>query len=134
MAAPAAGTTDEDLLVAIRGGDGGALGQLYDRYGRLAFGVAYRVLEERGAAEDAVQDAFLAVWQRAATYHPERGTVRAWLLTITRNAAVDRRRGRHAWALSWRRRRWSSRNGSGVPWKRCRPSSAASSSWPTTAV
>ena len=75
-------------------------GQLYHRYGRLAFGVAYRVLEERGAAEDAVQDAFLAVWQRAATYHQERGSVRAWLLTITRNAAVDRRRGRHAWALS----------------------------------
>jgi RNA polymerase sigma-70 factor (ECF subfamily) len=86
--------------VAIRAGDDAALGTLYDRYGRLAFGVAYRVLEERGAAEDAVQDAFLAVWQRATSYHQERGSVRGWLLTIARNAAIDRRRGRHAWALS----------------------------------
>jgi RNA polymerase sigma-70 factor (ECF subfamily) len=92
--------TDEELLSAIRGGDGNALGQLYDRYGRIAFAVAYRVLEERGAAEDAVQDAFLAVWQRAATFQADRGSVRAWLLTITRNAAVDRRRGRHAWTMT----------------------------------
>ena len=66
----------------------------------MAVGVAYRVLEVRGAAEDAVQDAFLAVWQRAATYRPDRGSVRAWLMAIVRNAAVDRRRGRYAPSLT----------------------------------
>ena len=91
---------DEALLAAIaarRQSD--ALGQLYDRYNRLAIAVAYRVLGELGAAEDTVQDAFLAVWRRVDSFDPARGTVRSWLLTIVRNGAIDRRRGRHARAL-----------------------------------
>lgn len=91
--------TDEVLLARIARGDIEALGQLYDRYHRLALGVAYQVLTERGAAEDTVQEAFLAVWRRVDSFDPTRGTVRAWLLTIVRNGAVDRRRGRHARAL-----------------------------------
>ena len=97
--APAGDVDDEALLVGVRDGDADALGRLYDRYGRLALAVAYRVLEERGAAEDAVQDAFLAVWHRAASYRVDRGSVRGWLLAIVRNAAIDRRRGRHGRAL-----------------------------------
>jgi RNA polymerase sigma-70 factor (ECF subfamily) len=86
---------DDALLIAIQERDDAALGALYDRYGRLAFGVAYRVLGERGAAEDVVQDAFLNVWRRASSYQAGRGSVRSWLLTIVRNLAIDRRRGRH---------------------------------------
>jgi len=85
---------DDELLAAIGGGDGMALGALYDRYGGLALAVAYRVLGERGAAEDAVQEGFLAVWRHAGGFRAERGSVRSWLLTIVRNAAIDRRRGR----------------------------------------
>jgi RNA polymerase sigma-70 factor (ECF subfamily) len=90
---------DEVLLARIANGDSLALGELYDRYARLAIGVAYRVLGEHGASEDVVQEAFLAVWRRVDSFDASRGTVRSWLLTIVRNGAVDRRRGRHARAL-----------------------------------
>ena len=86
---------DDALLAAIQWRDGAALAALYDRHGRLAFGVAYRILGERGAAEEVVQEAFLAVWRHADRYRPERGAARAWLLTIVHHAAIDRRRGRH---------------------------------------
>jgi RNA polymerase sigma-70 factor (ECF subfamily) len=85
---------DEDVLAAVQGRDDGALAELYDRYGRLAFGLAYRILGERGVAEDVVQETFLAVWRRAGSYRAERGSVRGWLMSIVHNAAIDRRRGR----------------------------------------
>lgn len=68
---------------------------LYDRYGGIAYGLAYRILQERGAAEEAVQDAYLRVWHRAATFDAARGRVRPWLLTIVHHCAIDlvRRRG-----------------------------------------
>jgi RNA polymerase sigma-70 factor (ECF subfamily) len=91
--------TDDALLAAIARGDAEALGQFYDRYARLAIAVAFRVLGEHGAAEDTVQEAFLAVWRRIDSFDASRGTARSWLLTIVRNGAVDRRRGRHARAL-----------------------------------
>lgn len=98
---PAAGdeVSDEALIAAIARGDHDALGLLYDRYSRLAISVAFRVLGDHQTAEDTVQDAFLAVWRRVELFDPQRGSARAWLLTIVRNAAVDRRRGRHARAL-----------------------------------
>jgi RNA polymerase sigma-70 factor (ECF subfamily) len=99
-ATPPTGERSDDLLLAAIGcGDAGALGLLYDRYNRLAIAVAYRVLGDRNAAEDTVHDAFLAVWRRVDSFDATRGSVRGWLLTIVRNAAVDRRRGRHARAL-----------------------------------
>ena len=91
--------TDEMLLAAIGSGNPEALGLLYDRYNRLAIAVAYRVLGDHTTAEDAVQDAFLSVWRRVDSFDPQRGSARGWVLTIVRNAAVDRRRGRHARAL-----------------------------------
>lgn len=71
-----------------------ALAQLYDRYAGLAYGVALRVLGDPGRAEDAVQDAFMNVWKRAASFDPERGSLRAWLLTSVRNRCIDYLRGR----------------------------------------
>jgi RNA polymerase sigma-70 factor, ECF subfamily len=86
--------SDEELIAALGQGDSAALGHLYDRYNRLAMSVAYRVLENRSAAEDCLQDAFLLVWRNHASFNPERGSVKSWLLTIVRNAAIDRRRGK----------------------------------------
>ncbi|MER3420098.1 MAG: hypothetical protein C4290_06045 [Chloroflexota bacterium] len=83
---------DQELVARICAGDAEALAQLYERHGGSAFALAYGILRQREAAEDAVQEAFLAVWRRAVTYQPERGTVRAWLLTIVRNRAIDLRR------------------------------------------
>lgn len=106
------GISDGELLARVASGDDAALGVLYDRYGRLALGLAYRVLGDRGQAEDVVQEAFLSVWRRAATFDAQRGSARGWLTSIVHNAAIDRRRGRfrrqqdevdiddHAWRLT----------------------------------
>jgi len=88
------GTAAEDgqWLVRVARGDADALGALYDRYGRVVFGVLYQMLGSPEIAEEVAQDAFHAVWRRAHTYRADRGSVRVWLLAIARNAAIDWRR------------------------------------------
>jgi RNA polymerase sigma-70 factor (ECF subfamily) len=85
---------DTSLVLAIAAGDAGALDLLYRRYRPLAFAAAYALLQDPHAAEDAVHDAFLKVWRAAASFQPARGSLRAWLLTIVRNAAIDQLRTR----------------------------------------
>lgn len=85
---------DDELITAIAQGDHPALLALYDRHSRLGYGLAYRMLGESGAAEEAVQDAFLRVWRRAATFDPSRGSVRSWLMTIVHHCAIDLHRKR----------------------------------------
>ncbi len=106
------GTTDGELLARVATGDDAALGVLYDRYSSLAMGLAYKVLVDRGQAEDVVQEAFLSVWRRAATFDAQKGSARGWLMSIVHTASIDRRRGRfrrqqdevdiddHAWRLA----------------------------------
>jgi RNA polymerase sigma-70 factor (ECF subfamily) len=90
----AEGGADGDLLVGVKAGDAAAFALLYDRHSRAAYGLAHRILGEPTAAEDVVQEAFLTVWRQAATYGPERGTVRAWLLAIVHHRAIDHVRRR----------------------------------------
>jgi RNA polymerase sigma-70 factor (ECF subfamily) len=80
---------DNDLLAAVAGGDHPALLALYDRHGGVAYGLAYRILGDAGTAEEAVQDAYLRVWRRAATFDAARGAARSWLLTIVHHCAID---------------------------------------------
>ena len=87
---------DGALLLRMAGGDGAAFDALYGRYAPVAAGVARGMLGEAGLAEDAVQEAFLAVWRRAARYDPARGSVPSWLLTIVRHRALDDLQRRHA--------------------------------------
>ena len=82
--------------MALAAGNPAALAELYDRYGGLAFGVALRILGDRARAEDAVQEAFLGVWNRASSFDPGRGTLRSWLLASVRNRSIDFVRGRGA--------------------------------------
>ena len=84
---------DGDIAAELRQGEATAIGRLYDRYGRLAYGLALRVLNDRTAAEDVVQEAFLGVWRNAESFDTSRGTVRNWLLSIVHNRAIDRIRG-----------------------------------------
>ncbi len=84
------------LLTRVAGGDGAAFDELYARYVRVATGLARGILGEPALAEDAVQEAFLAVWRHAARYDPARGSVRGWLLTLVRHCAIDAHRRRHA--------------------------------------
>jgi RNA polymerase sigma-70 factor (ECF subfamily) len=83
------GLPDDALLAALAARDLAALATLYDRYGRLAYALAYRILGEGEAAEDVVQDAFISAWRGAATYRPDRGNPRGWLLSIVHHRAVD---------------------------------------------
>lgn len=85
--------SDEALLSAIAGRDQRAVAVLYDRYSGLAYGLAYRVLSDRNAAEDVVQDAFLSAWRRAESFQLGRGSARTWLLSIVHHRAIDHLRG-----------------------------------------
>lgn len=83
---------DEDLLTLVERGDADAFEVVYDRHARVAFSLAFRLLGDRQAAEDLVQDAFLSVWRGAGGYASSRGSVRNWLLSILHNRGVDRLR------------------------------------------
>lgn len=80
---------DETLLRLIAQRQSDALSQLYDRYGRLAYSVALNASGDPAQAEEITQDAFLKVWQHAATYRVDEGKVAVWLARIVRNRAID---------------------------------------------
>jgi len=80
---------DDVLMAALAAHDLSGLSGLYDRYGRLAYALAYRILGESEAAEDVVHDAYISAWRGAQTYRRERGNPRGWLLSIVHHRAVD---------------------------------------------
>jgi len=82
--------SDEALVAQIARGDELALGAFYDRFGRVVYSLAFRVVRNVQLAEEATQEAFLAVWRTADEYRASRGSARAWLLTIAHRRAVDR--------------------------------------------
>jgi RNA polymerase sigma-70 factor (ECF subfamily) len=81
--------SDEAIVALCARSDESALAELYDRHGRTAYGLAYRVLRDDALAEDAVQEAFLAVWRSAPSYMPERAKASTWILTFVHRRAVD---------------------------------------------
>jgi RNA polymerase sigma factor (sigma-70 family) len=81
--------SDEALLEAVADDDEAALGELYDRFGRTAYSLAFRILRDASLAEDAVQEAFLQAWRGAAGYRAERAKASTWLLTFVHRRAVD---------------------------------------------
>jgi RNA polymerase sigma factor (sigma-70 family) len=81
--------SDEALVLLAARSQQAALAELYDRYGRPAYGLALRILRDEALAEDAVQEAFLGVWRGAARFLPERGQASAWILTLVHRRAVD---------------------------------------------
>ncbi len=81
--------SDEALVALVARGDDTAVAELYDRVGRIAYGLAFRVLRDAKLAEDAVQEAFLAVWRTAATFSADRAKASTWILTLVHRRAVD---------------------------------------------
>jgi RNA polymerase sigma-70 factor, ECF subfamily len=91
--------SDEALLSLVASSDDQALAELYDRFGRVAYGLALRILRDEALAQDAVQEAFLAVWRSADRFLAERAKASTWILTLVHRRSVDlvrredRRRG-----------------------------------------
>lgn len=87
-----------ELLKRIGEGDRKSFEQFYDRFSRVLFSVAYRLLGNREAAEDVLQEVFVQIWEKAPRYDPSRGKPLTWAITLTRYRAIDllrslRRRG-----------------------------------------
>ena len=80
---------DTALVALVAQRDAEALSVLYDRYSRLAFSLALRVVGERGLAEEVVMDVFLSVWRAAGSFVEERGRFVGWLMSVTRHRAID---------------------------------------------
>ena len=81
--------SDEALVALAARADEAALAELYDRFGRVAYGLALRIVRDPALAEDAVQEAFLTVWRTAARFSPERAKASTWILTYVHRRAVD---------------------------------------------
>ena len=81
--------SDEALVALVARSDEVALAELYDRFGRVAYGLAFRILRDRALAEDAVQEGFMNAWRTADRFMPERAKASTWLLTLVHRRAVD---------------------------------------------
>src|SRR5256886_8140189 len=81
--------SDEAIVALVARSDEEALAELYDRFGRVAYGLALRVLRDEKLAEDAVQEGFLAAWRNADRFMPERARASTWVLTFVHRRAVD---------------------------------------------
>jgi len=88
------GLADEHLMQRMAGGDRHALDAFYSRHGGLAFALALRMIGERDSAQDVVQEAFVALWRRAADFDAARCAPRTWLTSIVRNRCIDELRRR----------------------------------------
>lgn len=94
VALPGLRRGDDDHIVGLLAQrDPKGIERLYDQYGGLAFAIALRVLGDRTAAEDVVQESFLAIWRRSETFDARRGGLRPWVCTIVHHRALDRLRG-----------------------------------------
>jgi RNA polymerase sigma-70 factor, ECF subfamily len=85
---------DEEVLARLQAGESWAMSVLYDRYARLVFSLALKVLNDREVAEEVVQEVFVKVWRRAGDYHVERGKFSSWLGGIAQHHAIDELRRR----------------------------------------
>ena len=88
---PTAIAADDDaaLLARVQAGEQAAMASLYDRYSRLVYSVALRVLRDAASAEDVMQDVLMQVWRTPSTFTSTRGSFGGWLAVIARNRAID---------------------------------------------
>ncbi|MGE3075386.1 MAG: RNA polymerase sigma factor [Dehalococcoidia bacterium] len=82
-------TAGQSAFSRFRAGDAAAFDELVAEYTGPAYATAVRVLREPAKAEEAVQEAFVRLWQRARQFDPERGVERSWILSVVRNSAID---------------------------------------------
>ena len=80
---------DSILLERVRRGDEAAMAALYDRYSRIVYSVALRVLRDVAAAEDILQEIFMQVWRNPGSFLETKGSLGGWLAVVARNRAID---------------------------------------------
>ena len=80
---------DAELVKRLQQRDPQALAELYDRYGRLAYSLIFRMVRNGATAEDLVQETFLRVWNRAQSFDAGKGAIGPWLLAVARYRAID---------------------------------------------
>jgi RNA polymerase sigma-70 factor (ECF subfamily) len=83
------GLRDDQLITLISNGEKDALDVFYNRYAPLVFSLAKYMLRENALAEEATQDIFVNLWRKAASYNPQRGTPRAWFMSIAHHRIID---------------------------------------------
>lgn len=84
----------EELIGRMAAGNQGALADFYDRFSSTLYGLAVRILKDEMESEDVLQDAFIYIWNKAATYNPQLSSPFSWSVMIVRNKAIDRLRKR----------------------------------------
>jgi RNA polymerase sigma-70 factor (ECF subfamily) len=94
-AAPQQSPDDMRMVALLRERPGEGVAQLYDRYGRVVYSVALRIVHDHGTAEEITQDVFVRCWRSIASYDAGRGSLASWLLTIAHHRAIDVLRSRH---------------------------------------
>jgi RNA polymerase sigma-70 factor (ECF subfamily) len=85
---------DLSLLALVRKGDEQAMAALFDRYSKVVYSVALRVLRDPAAAEDVLQEVFMQVWRNPGSFTSTRGSLGGWLAVVARNRAIDTLRRR----------------------------------------
>jgi RNA polymerase sigma-70 factor, ECF subfamily len=88
MPQPATGD-DSSLLARVQSGDEQAMASLYDRYNRLVYSVALRVLRDPASAEDVLQEVFMQIWRNPDSFIAARGSLGGWLSIVARNRSID---------------------------------------------
>jgi RNA polymerase sigma-70 factor (ECF subfamily) len=89
LAAANSAAADREAVGRMVDGDMEGLTALYDRHGRLVYSLALRIVRDAGEAEDVTQEVFVQVWRQAQRFDTDRGSVVAWLLTMTRARGID---------------------------------------------
>ena len=80
---------DASLLARVQSGDEQAMASLYDRYSRVVYSVALRVLRDPAAAEDVLQEVFMQIWRNPGSFTAARGSLGGWLSIVARNRSID---------------------------------------------
>src|ERR1700756_5470562 len=80
---------EQELVASLKSGDQKAMAILYDNYSAALLGVIYRIVDDKEAAEDILQEVFVKIWKSIASYDNTKGKLFTWLINIARNAAID---------------------------------------------
>jgi RNA polymerase sigma-70 factor (ECF subfamily) len=87
-------TQNEELIKLLKSGNEAALGELYDRYSGVVYGMLLKIVKRQELAEDLLQEVFVKVWKNISSYDAEQGSLYTWMIRIARNLAIDKTRSK----------------------------------------